>query len=77
MSHLDYNNFNEIKNVKIQSPENTKVITDEFGLFKLPLLNPIDKYPSQIYIFYSKDSLQGKELVRVGQKNVILRFKNE
>jgi len=67
--------FNKgIRNVTIFTQDGIETRSNDFGLFKLKLQKTADNYPFKIYLYYSKDSLQNKDLVRVGQKNVILRF---
>jgi hypothetical protein len=68
------NNNKGIVDVEVQTSENQKFYTNKYGFFELHLLKPIENYPSRVYIYYSKDSLQGRELVRIDQKNVIIRF---
>jgi hypothetical protein len=68
------NNDKGIANALIVTSDGSEVKTNKLGLFRLTLKKSIEEYPSKIYLYYSKDSLESKSLIRVGQKNVILKF---
>ena len=58
----------------IVTPDGSEIKTNKFGLFSLTLEKPEEEYPSKIYLYYFKDSLESKSLISVGQKNITLRF---